>query len=86
MKKLLIVVLLVVVLLAKSSKKHKEPSVEEWTKDDLFFYGMSAGAFVSGIGFIAAFLLLILQKLIPLAVYTVIIQVLFAFSCGALLG
>jgi len=47
---------------------------------------MASGAFVSFIGFIAAFLLLVLQKVIPGGAYTVIIQVLFAFSCGALLG
>ena len=47
---------------------------------------MLSGAFVSAIGFLAAFLLLILQKFIPLTIYSTIIQILFAFSCGALLG
>ena len=59
---------------------------ERWSDDDLFFYGMMAGGFVSLIGFAAAFVLLCCRKFIPEAIYTAIIQVLFSFSCGALLG
>jgi hypothetical protein len=47
---------------------------------------MLAGGFVSLIGFIAAFLLISLRKVLSEHFFTVIIQVLFAFSCGALLG
>ena len=47
---------------------------------------MAAGTFVSLIGFFAAFLLLSLRKIMSPEICTVIIQVLFAFSCGALLG
>jgi len=47
---------------------------------------MMAGGFVSLIGFIAAFLLLCLRKYIPEHFYVSIIQILFACSCGALLG
>ena len=50
------------------------------------FYGFLAGGFVSLIGFMASVLLLALQHFIPPSAYTKIIQVLFAFSCGALLG
>ena len=85
MKKILIVLLLVMIVLAKG-KKNKNVEESKWTKDDLFFYGMLSGGFVSLIGFIASFLLLILQRFIPAAIYTIIIQILFAFSCGALLG
>ena len=84
MKKLLIIALIVIVVLAKGKKAKNEE--EKWSKDDIYLYGMASGAFVSFIGFIAAFLLLVLQKIIPIAAYTIIIQVLFAFSCGALLG
>lgn len=47
---------------------------------------MCAGGFVSLIGFIASFLLLSLRKVLSESLFGVIIQVLFAFSCGALLG
>jgi hypothetical protein len=47
---------------------------------------MMAGAFVSLIGFIAAFLLLFLKRYVPENIYVSFIQVFFAFSCGALLG
>jgi hypothetical protein len=47
---------------------------------------MLAGGFVSLIGFMASFLLLCCRRFIPEEFYTVIIQVLFSFSCGALLG
>ena len=85
MKKILVLLLLLTLILAKSKKKKVEDQ-EIWTKDDLFFYGMLSGGFVSLIGFIASFLLLVLQRFIPPVVYTIIIQILFAFSCGALLG
>lgn len=47
---------------------------------------MLSGGFVSLIGFMAAFILLFCRRFIPKAIYTAIIQVLFSFSCGALLG
>ena len=83
--------MLIVMIVIAKGKKSKEAAKEtadkdKWTKDDLFFYGMMAGGFVSLIGFIASFLLLVLQRFIPVAIYTIIIQILFAFSCGALLG
>lgn len=65
---------------------HDEGVTEVWSSEDLFFYGMLAGGFVSLIGFIASFLLLFCRNFITPKYYTVIIQVLFSFSCGALLG
>lgn len=58
----------------------------KWSKDDLFLYGMLSGTAVSLIGFVAAFLLLGLRKIISEKIFGSLIQVLFAFSCGALLG
>lgn len=79
--------LLAVIVTFGSAGGHIEESItERWSDNDLFFYGMLAGGFVSIIGFIAAFLLLSLRKVLSQHVFTVIIQVLFAFSCGALLG
>ena len=86
MKRVLIFAIIVLLVLAKAKKSKEVGSKDKWTKDDLFLYGMLSGGFVSLIGFIASFLLLFLQKFIPPHIYTVIIQILFAFSCGALLG
>jgi hypothetical protein len=47
---------------------------------------MISGGFVSAIGFIAAFLLIGLNRVLSTHTFTTIIQILFAFSCGALLG
>lgn len=74
------------IVLASAKAKEGEHTTERWSDDDLFYYGMAAGTFVSLIGFFAAFLLLSLRKIMPEAMFTVIIQILFAFSCGALLG
>ena len=82
MKKILLILLITTIVFAKGRKTQDK----KWTTDDLHFYGMLAGGFVSLIGFIASFLLLFLQKFISARFYTTIIQVLFAFSCGALLG
>lgn len=78
--------MLIVLASAKAKTKEGEQTTERWSDDDLFYYGMAAGTFVSLIGFFAAFLLLSLRKVMPEAMFTVIIQILFAFSCGALLG
>lgn len=67
-------------------KSAKEDTSERWSEEDLFVWGMVAGGFVSLIGFIAAFLLISLRKVLSQNFFTVIIQILFAFSCGALLG
>lgn len=81
----ILLLLLAVTAICKSTKK-KEDVTERWTEEDLFLYGMGAGTFVSLIGFIASFLLLSLKKVLSENLFGVIIQVLFAFSCGALLG
>jgi len=47
---------------------------------------MLAGVCVSLIGFAASFLVICLKKIISENVYSIIIQGLFAFSCGALIG
>ena len=47
---------------------------------------MLAGAIVSSIGLVAALLLLFLRRFISEKHYNLLIQVLFAFACGALLG
>lgn len=59
--------LIFVSLLVVTSTKAKqgEQTTERWSDDDLFYYGMAAGTFVSLIGFIAAFLLLSLRKIVP---------------------
>lgn len=75
-----------VILGVLGSVSCQESTSVRWSDEDLFNYGMLAGGFVSLIGFMAAFLLLGLRKCIPEQIYTVIIQLLFACSCGALLG
>jgi hypothetical protein len=79
--------LLSIALIAPAlAANHSEGETERWSEDDLFFYGLLAGGFVSLIGFIAAFLLLSLRKVLSESIFTIIIQILFAFSCGALLA
>lgn len=85
MQKNIILPLLLVAVLSHATH-YKTEGNKGWSKDDIFFWGMVSGGFVSMIGFIAAFLLLLFEKVISKEIYSIIIQIFFAFSCGALLG
>ena len=83
---LVLVMCLAVTAHTAQNPKKRDKQTGTWTKADLVLWGMIAGTAVSLIGFVAAFLLLSLKKVVSYVVFNLILQVFFAFSCGALLG
>lgn len=57
-----------------------------WSANEVFWYALGSGVAVSMIGFLAAFLLIGFKLFSTMETFSVVIQVLFALSCGALLG
>lgn len=77
--------IVIVLLLAKISSAQEE-EVVLLTESESWGFGMLTGFGVSLIGFLAALLLVCIQKCASEAVFKVIVNMLYALGCGAMIG